>query len=166
MINTANEINDRPSAIRYPRGEAKEEVNFDDDEILQIGKGKIVKEGKKIAIIAYGTIIENVFKADEQENLNLTISDARFAKPIDKDLVKKLATTHEILITIEEGTIGGFGSVVSQFLQDSNLIDQKNFKFRSMFMRDKFIEHNKIDVMQEEAGIGVKSIVDLIKSFK
>jgi 1-deoxy-D-xylulose-5-phosphate synthase len=167
MINTANEINDHPSAIRYPRGEADTAVDFNDNEILKIGKGRIIQQGQKIAIIAYGTILRNVFMAanaiKKDHNIDITIADARFAKPLDKDLIETLAKNHELLITIEEGAIGGFGSVVTQFLLESGLIDRDNFKFRAMFMKDEFIEQNKVEVMQEEAGIGVGSLVELMK---
>ncbi len=168
MMNTANQINDRPSAIRYPRGDADTEINFDDNEILEIGKGKVVQNGTKIAIIAYGTIINNAILAakqiEEKYGLKITIADARFAKPFDEALVRDLAKNHEFLISIEEGTIGGFGSVLAQFLLNSGLMDQKSFKFRSLFMKDEFIEQNKVEVMQEEAGVGVVSVIDLIES--
>lgn len=166
MVNTANAINDRPSAFRFPRGDADSEINFLDDEILEIGKGKIIQEGEKIAILSYGAMLSNSKAAakilEEKLGFKITIADARFAKPFDEELVKNLAKNHEILITIEEGVIGGFGSVIAQFLLDNGLLDSKNFKFRSLFMKDEFIEQNKVEVMQEEAGIGVKSIVELV----
>ena len=168
MINAANEINDRPSAFRFPRGDAEFEINFDDDEILEIGKGRLIQEGSKVAIISYGAILKNAKAAakilEEKLNLKITIADARFAKPFDENLVENLAKNHEILITIEEGAIGGFGSLITQFLLNKGLLDRANFKFRSLFMADKFIEQNKIDVMQEEAGIGVESIINLVKT--
>ncbi len=170
MINTANSINDRPSAFRFPRGEATSEINFSDDEILEIGKGRLIQQGSKVAIISYGAILSNTIAAakifEESQGLKITIADARFAKPLDEKLITNLAKNHDLLISIEEGAIGGFGSAVTQFLLNSGLMDQKTFKFRSLVMADKFIEQNKIDEMQEEAGIGVESILKLIRSFE
>lgn len=170
MINTANSINDRPSAFRFPRGEATSEINFFDDEILEIGKGRLIQQGSKVAIISYGSILSNAIAAakifEESRGLKITIADARFAKPLDEKLITNLAKNHDLLISIEEGAIGGFGSAVTQFLLNSGLMDQKTFKFRSLVMSDKFIEQNKIDEMQEEAGIGVESILKLVRSFE
>jgi 1-deoxy-D-xylulose-5-phosphate synthase len=167
MVNTANSINDRPSAFRYPRGEASEMINFNDDEILEIGKARIIQEGAQVAIISYGAILENVLAAakilETDETIKVTIIDARFAKPFDEELFSNIAKTHEVVITIEEGAIGGFGSAVAQFFLNSGLIDQPKFKFRSLFMADEFIEQNKIPTMRDEAGIGIKNIVELVK---
>lgn len=173
MLNTANEINENPCAIRYPRGEgAIPDIN--DDEILEIGKGKIVKQGQEIAILSYGTILEEVLKAakiiEDEFSLKITIADARFAKPFDEELVKNLASNHEIFITIEEGAVGGFGSIISQFLLENDFFDQKNrqkpLKFRSLFMKDEFIEQNSIEKMRQESGISSQNIIDLIKKLK
>ena len=170
MINTANSINDRPSAFRFPRGEATSEINLFDDEVLEIGKGRLIQQGSKVAIISYGSILSNAIAAakifEESQGLKITIADARFAKPLDEKLITNLAKNHDLLISIEEGVIGGFGSAVTQFLLNSGLMDQKTFKFRSLVMVDKFIEQNKIDEMQEEAGIGVESVLKLIRSFE
>jgi 1-deoxy-D-xylulose-5-phosphate synthase len=167
MINTANEINDRPSAFRFPRGEAKTEINFADEEVLEIGKGRIIQAGSKVAVLSYGTVLSNVKDAaqiiEEKLGLRITIADARFAKPFDEELVKNLIKNHELLITIEEGAIGGFGSAVSQFLLSLGLMDDKNFKFRSLFMADKFIEQNSQSAMQSESGIGSEAIINLVK---
>ncbi len=169
-INTANIIDDRPSAFRFPRGEANQEIDFDDAEVLEIGKGQIVQEGQKVAILACGTILENVLEAakilEEKSGLKITIADARFAKPFDEELVKDLAKNHQALITIEEGAIGGFGSVISQFLLENGFLDQTNFKFRSLFMKDEFIDHNSQKEMQKEAGIGADSIVELVQKLQ
>lgn len=167
MINTANSINDRPSAFRFPRGDAEFEVNFSDDEVLEIGKGRVVKSGDKVAIISYGSSLKNAFLASkilEEKGLNITIADARFAKPLDEKLISDLAKNHQIMITVEEGAVGGFGSAVTQFLLNSGLLDQKSFKFRSLAMEDKFIEQNKVEVMQEQSGIGAKSISNVVLS--
>lgn len=168
MINTANVIDDCPSAFRFPRGEALEEINFADDEVLEIGKAKVVQTGSKVAIIAYGSILSNAIKAAEilqkENNLNPTIIDARFAKPFDEKLFSEIAKTHELVVTIEEGAIGGFGSAVAQFFLNSGFLDQPNFKFRSLVMADKFIEQNKVDAMQDESGIGVMNLVTTIRN--
>ena len=167
MVNTANSINDRPSAFRFPRGEANAEIDFSDDEILEIGKGRVIQKGSKVAIISYGAILNNALAAaktlEESHDLKITVADARFAKPIDEELISDLAKNHDFLISIEEGAVGGFGSVVTQFLLNSGLMDQKNFKFRSLFMEDEFIEQNKIDVMQEQAGLGTSSILKTLE---
>jgi 1-deoxy-D-xylulose-5-phosphate synthase len=165
-INTANEINDRPSAFRFPRGDANAEINFSDNEILEIGKGRVIQRGSKVAVISCGTILNNVLEVakilEEKSGLKITIADARFAKPFDENLVRDLAKNHEVLISIEEGALGGFGSALSQFLLSEGLLDAKNFKFRALFMKDEFIEQNSQSKMQEEAGLGVVSLVSLI----
>ena len=167
MLNTVNKIDDCPSAIRFPRGESNQEIDFDDQEILEIGKGKIIENGESVAILAYGTILQNALKASEilrkEFNLKITIAEARFAKPFDRELVIDLVNNHQLLITLEEGTIGGFGSVIAKFLHDSGVLDNSKCKFRQMVMADQFIEQNKIEIMQDQAGIGVEAIVNLIK---
>jgi 1-deoxy-D-xylulose-5-phosphate synthase len=167
MINTAMAINDTPSAIRYPRGEASTTINFEDHEILTIGQAKVVLSGQKIAIISYGTILEEVLKAaniiKEKYNLLITVIDARFAKPFDEKLVEETVKNHQLLISIEEGVIGGFGSVLAQFLLNKGYMQKADFKFRSIFMADKFIEQNSINYMREESEIGAKNIINLIK---
>lgn len=166
MINTASIINDRPSAIRYPRGEANGEIDFNDQEILTIGKARVINNGSKAAILAYGAILENVIAAakiiKEKYQFEITVVDARFAKPFDQDLVEDLAKNHQLLITIEEGAIGGFGSVIAQFLLNKAYMERPGFKFRALFMADKFIEQNSIVKMRQEAGIGVENIVEMV----
>jgi 1-deoxy-D-xylulose-5-phosphate synthase len=166
MVNTANAINHCPSAFRFPRGEATAEINFDDDEILEIGKARVVQSGAKVAVISYGAILSNALKAAEilqnENDLKITVIDARFAKPFDEKLFTQIAQTHELIITIEEGALGGFGAAVAQFLLTNGLLDGK-CKFRSLAMADKFIEQNKIEAMQNEAGIGVAAILELVK---
>ena len=167
MVNTANSINDRPSALRYPRGNADSDIDFNDDEVLEIGKSRMVQEGEKIAVIAYGTILSNALKAAEilekEDGLKMTVIDARFAKPFDEDMLTRLAKTHQLLVTIEEGAIGGFGSAVSQFLLNAGLLDG-NCKFRSLVMADEFVDQNKQEVMQELAGIGVDDILRVARA--
>lgn len=166
MVNTANEINDRPSAFRFPRGEATLEIDFDDNEVLEIGKARIIQEGKKVVIVSYGTMLGVVREAcdvlKKENNIDATIVDARFAKPFDKNLFKKLAEENEIFITIEEGAVGGFGSVVGKFLQDNALLD-KQCKFRTMCMSDEFIEQNNVDIMRNKSGIGVDNVIKLVQ---
>ncbi len=168
MTNTANAINDRPSAFRFPRGEAISEINFSDDEILEIGKARIIQQGARVAVISYGAILINAIAAAEilqkEDDLKITIIDARFAKPFDEKLFSQLAKTHEVLLTIEEGAIGGFGSAVAQFLLSNDLLDG-NLKFRSLFMADKFIEQNKVENMRDEAEIGAQNIVKTVRNF-
>ncbi len=170
MVNTANSINNRPSAFRFPRAEAESEINFTDNEILQIGKGRIINAGSCVAILSYGSMLTQSLAAaaqiKQQFGFEPTIADARFAKPFDESLVTNLAKNHEILITIEEGAIGGFGSAIANFLINSSLIERENFKFRSLFMSDNFIEQNTIPKMQEEAGVSANAIVELVKKLK
>ena len=160
MINTTVEINDRPSAFRYPRGTGVGVELPSIDEKIAIGKGRIISKGSKIAIINFGARLQECLIA--KENLNKkgfdpTIVDARFAKPLDENLMWQTAIDHEYIITIEEGTIGGFGSHVSHFLSEKNLLDSK-LKFRSMILPDRFIDHDKTDLMYKNAGLDAKSI--------
>jgi len=167
MLNTVNNINEQPSAIRFPRQDSDLAIDFADKEILEIGKGRIIQQGEKIAILSYGTILDNVLSASkiihQQFNLTITIADARFAKPFDIDLITKLIQTHSKLIIIEEGAIGGFASAVSQFLINHNLLNINNCQLKLMNCSDKFIEQNSIANMQREAGIGIESIVEAVK---
>ncbi len=160
MINTSIDINDRPSAFRYPRGTGLGVELPSIDEKLEIGKGRIIKEGKKIAIINFGARLNECLIAHNnllKKGINLTIMDARFAKPLDENLIWQIATDHEVIIAIEEGSIGGFSSHLSQFLFEKNLLDN-NLKFRSMFLPDKFIDQNKPDLMYKNAGLDAESI--------
>jgi 1-deoxy-D-xylulose-5-phosphate synthase len=167
MINTANQINDRPSAFRFPRAEANSSIDFDDNEILEIAKSKLIQEGDKIAIISVGSMLETAKKIAEKFladcQLKITIVDARFVKPFDEKLITDLVNNHQILATIEEGAVGGFGSVVANFLHQNNLLDNNNCKFRSFFMADKFIEQNSIENMRIEGGLGVENIFEKLK---
>ena len=160
MINTAVEINNKPCAFRYPRGEGTGVALPEITEKLEIGKGRVIKEGKKIALLNFGARLKECLIASEnlaKQGLNISIADARFAKPLDENLIWQLATNHEVLITIEEGSIGGFGSHVNNYLNDKGLLDGK-LKFRTMILPDKFIEQNKPDEMYKEAGLDAKSI--------
>ena len=164
MVNTSVDINDRPSAFRYPRGNG---IGIDLPSItekLEIGKGRVITEGKKVAILNFGARLNECLIAKEnlsKKGIKLTIVDARFAKPLDQNLIWQLATDHEILISIEEGSVGGFGSHVGQFLSDKNLLDN-NLKYRSMILPDRFIDHDKPDLMYKYAGLDADSIENKI----
>jgi 1-deoxy-D-xylulose-5-phosphate synthase len=161
MVATAVEYNDGPIAFRYPRGEA---IGIDiplKPEILEIGKGRILREGSQIALLSYGTRLEEALgAAKELEALGLstTVADARFAKPLDKKLILQLADEHEVLITIEEGSIGGFGSFVLHELAKEGRLDE-GLKIRSMHLPDEFIDHDTPDKMYEKAELDSKAIV-------
>ncbi len=160
MINTSVEINDKPCAFRYPRGNGTGVQLPDISEKIQIGKAKVVREGKKIAILNFGARLNECLIAEEnlrKKGVNVSIVDARFAKPLDENLIWQLATNHEVIITIEEGSIGGFGAHVSNFLNDKNLLDS-NLKFRSMILPDKFIDQDKPENMYKSAGLDALSI--------
>ncbi len=164
MINTSVDINNSPSALRYPRGNGVGIELPGIDEKIEIGKGRIILEGKKVAIINFGARLNECLLANEiliKKGINITIVDARFAKPLDENLIWQVATDHEAIITIEEGSIGGFGSHVSQFLSEKNLLDN-NLKFRSMILPDKFIDHNKPELMYKEAGLDAEAIVSKV----
>jgi 1-deoxy-D-xylulose-5-phosphate synthase len=170
MINTSVDINNKPCAFRYPRGIGLGLELPSIDEKIKIGKGKIVLEGKKLAIISFGARLNECLVAAEnlkKKGINITIVDARFAKPLDENLIWQIATDHEALITIEEGSIGGFGSHISNFLSEKNLLD-KGLKFRSMILPDKFIDQDKPELMYKIAGLDASSIeekvLDLLNS--
>ncbi len=165
MINTSVNINDRPSAFRYPRGNGVGIELPSIKEILEIGKGRVIKEGKKVALINFGTRLEECKKASEKllkKGIDCTIIDARFAKPLDEKLIMEVASNHEVLITIEEGSIGGFGSHVMQFLSDRGVFD-KGLKFRSMILPDIFIDQDTPEKMYETAGLDSLSISNKIE---
>ena len=165
MINTSVHINDRPSAFRYPRGNGIGIEMPTISETLEIGKGRVIKEGKKAAILNFGTRLEECKKASEllsKKGIDITIIDARFAKPLDEKLIMETATNHEVLISIEEGSIGGFGSHVMQFLSNKGIFD-KGLKFRSMILPDLFIDQDTPEKMYEKAGLDSFSIASKIE---
>ena len=170
MINTSVEINDKPSAFRYPRGTGVGSILPSINEKLEIGKSNIIQEGKKMAILNFGARLGETLKASEnlkKKGVNITIVDARFAKPLDENLIWQLATTHEAIMTIEEGSIGGFGSHVVDFLTKKGLMDS-NLKFRSMTLPDFFIDQDTPDNMYSFANLDAISIeekvLDLLNS--
>ena len=165
MINTSVEINDRPSAFRYPRGNGIGVQLPPINEVLEIGKARIIKEGKKIALLNFGARLEECKKASEKlflKGIECTLVDARFAKPLDEKLIMELATNHEVLITIEEGSIGGFGSHVMQLLSDRGVFDT-GLKFRSMILPDIFIDQDTPEKMYKVAGLDDLSILNKVE---
>ncbi len=160
MVATAASINDRPSAFRYPRGEGVGIELPEKGEVLEIGKGRIIQDGKRVAILSFGTRLSEVQKAAEAlsaKGITPTIADARFAKPLDREMILQLAANHEALITIEEGAIGGFGSHVAQLLSDEGVFDQ-GLKFRSMTLPDSFIQQDSPKAMYDTAHLNAADI--------
>ena len=161
VVATAVAINDRPSAFRYPRGEGTGVALPTAGEILSIGKGRVVREGKNIAILSLGTRLADALKAADElaaRGFPTTVADARFAKPIDTALVEQLAKHHEVLITIEEASIGGFSAQVMQHLAWKGLLDS-GLKIRPMVMPDAFIDHDSQPKQWAEAGLSARDIV-------
>jgi 1-deoxy-D-xylulose-5-phosphate synthase len=160
MVATAAAIDDRPSAFRFPRGEGVGVEMPERGTPLEIGRGRIVAEGGRVAILSFGTRLAEVLKARESlaaRGLAPTVADARFAKPLDRDLILQLAREHEALITVEEGAIGGFGSHVAQLLADEGIFD-RGFKFRSMVLPDTFIDQASPEDMYATAGMNAPQI--------
>jgi 1-deoxy-D-xylulose-5-phosphate synthase len=161
MVATQAALDDCPSALRYPRGEGVGVTMPEEGKPLEIGKGRILKEGHKIALLSYGTRLSECLKAAEElaaYGLSTTVADARFAKPLDTDLVLRLARHHEVLVTIEEGSIGGFGSYVMQTLAEASVLD-RGLKVRSMVLPDSFIDQDSPNAMYAKAGLDAKGIV-------
>ena len=161
MVATAAEIDDRPSALRYPRGEATGIEMPARGTPLEIGKGRVLREGTKVAILSYGTRLGAALAAADElaaRGLSTTVADARFAKPLDEDLVRRLAAEHEVLITVEEGAIGGFAAFVLQFLALAGLLDG-GLKIRPLTLPDVFIDHEKPERQIEIAGLDARHIV-------
>lgn len=160
MVRTAVEIDDRPSAFRYPRGNGVGVELPSVGMALEIGKGRVLREGTSIALLSYGTRLQETMKAAEMlaaQGLSCTVADARFAKPLDEDLVNRLAKEHEVLITIEEGAAGGFGAFVLQHLASVGALDG-GLKIRTMHLPDIFQDQDKPEVMYAEAGLDARSI--------
>jgi 1-deoxy-D-xylulose-5-phosphate synthase len=161
MVATAAVIDDRPSAVRYPRGEG---VGIDlpaRGAPLAIGKGRIVRQGGKIALLSFGARLQECLKAADElaaKGLSTTVADARFAKPLDTDLVDRLAREHEVLITVEEGAIGGFATQVMQHLATAGAFDH-GVRFRPMVLPDRFIDHAAPGRQYEWAGLDATHIV-------
>jgi 1-deoxy-D-xylulose-5-phosphate synthase len=161
MVATQVAINDRPSALRYPRGEGLGVPMPAEGKALEIGKGRILREGHKVALLSYGARLGECLKAaDELAALGLstTLADARFAKPLDTDLLLRLAREHEVLVTIEEGAVGGFGSYVLQALSDNGVLDS-GCKVRTMVLPDLFLDQDTPNAMYAKAGLDARGIV-------
>jgi 1-deoxy-D-xylulose-5-phosphate synthase len=161
MVATAAAIDDRPSAFRYPRGEGLGVPLPDEGKPLDIGKGRILREGHKVALFSFGARLGECLKAaDELAALGLstTVADARFAKPLDTDLLLRLAREHEVLVTIEEGAIGGFGGHVLQTLAEHGVLD-RGLQVRCMVLPDLFLDQDTPTAMYANAGLDAKGIV-------
>ncbi len=166
MVHTAAKIDDRPSAFRYPRGEGAGVPLPEHPKMLEIGKGRIIREGTTIAILSLGGRLQEALGAADElqaRGLSTTVADARFAKPLDEDLIRLLAREHEVLITIEEGSIGGFGAHVMQFLAMAGFMDA-GLKIRPMLLPDRFVAHGTPAGMYEDAGLTAGHIVDMALS--
>ena len=166
MVHTAAKIDDCPSAFRYPRGEGVGVPLPETPKMLEIGKGRIVREGTAIAILSLGGRLQEALSAADElqtRGLSTTVADARFAKPLDEDLIRRLAREHEVLITIEEGSIGGFGAHVMQFLAMAGFMDA-GLKIRPMLLPDRFVAHGTPAGMYENAGLTAHHIVDMALS--
>jgi len=164
MVHTMALHDSGPSAVRYPRGEGRGVALPEIPQQLEIGKGRIVREGRQVAILSLGTRLEEAEKAAAQLDamgLSTTIADLRFAKPLDGDLIRKLLTTHEVAVTIEEASIGGLGAHVLTLASDEGLIDA-GLKLRTMRLPDRFQEHDKPDKQYDEAGLNAPHIVDTV----
>jgi len=163
-VATSMEINDQPSAFRYPRGEGIGIKLKEKPIIWNIGKANVIKEGSKVCILALGTTVQNSLEASEllgSYGLSTTVVDSRFVKPLDENLFKILAKNHEILVTVEDGSIGGFSAQVMSFLAKQGLLDN-GLKFRPIFFPDKFVNHGKPEEQNIECGIDSNSIVNTV----
>jgi len=161
MVATAAAIDDRPSAFRFPRGEGIGVALPERGTVLELGRGRVMREGTKVALLSFGARLGECLKAADElaaRGLSTTVADARFCKPLDEALVRRLAAEHEVLITIEEGAIGGFAAHVLQFLALSGMLDA-GLKIRPMTLPDKFIDHDNPTVQYDEAGLDAKHIV-------
>ncbi|ESR24748.1 1-deoxy-D-xylulose-5-phosphate synthase [Lutibaculum baratangense] len=166
MVATAAAIDDRPSAFRYPRGEGVGVELPERGTPLQIGKGRIVREGSKVAILSLGARLQECLKAADElaaYGLSTTVADARFAKPIDTDLIRRLAHNHEVLVTIEEGSVGGFGAHVLEFLAADGALDE-GLKVRTMTLPDTFLDQDAPKAMYKTAGLDADGIVSRVMS--
>jgi 1-deoxy-D-xylulose-5-phosphate synthase len=164
MVATAAAIDDRPSAVRYPRGEGIGIPLPAEGIPLEIGKGRILREGHKVALLSFGGRLAECLKAADELaafGLSATVADARFAKPLDLDLVLRLAREHEVLITIEEGSVGGFGAFVLHELAEAGTLD-RGLKVRTMVLPDIFQDQDSPAAMYAKAGLDAKAIVSKV----
>ena len=164
MVHTMALHDSGPSAVRYPRGEGRGVALPSVPERLEIGKGRVVREGKTVAILSLGTRLEEAEKAAETLDamgLSTSVVDLRFAKPLDAELIRRMLATHEVAVTIEEAAIGGVGAHVLTFASDEGLIDA-GLKLRTMRLPDRFQEHDKPERQYAEAGLDAPAIVDTV----
>ncbi len=162
MIATAAAIEDRPSALRYPRGDGTGVERPDVGIPLEIGRGRIITQGSTVALLSLGARLTECLKAAEMlaaQGISTTVADARFAKPLDTSLIRRLAREHELLMTIEEGAVGGFGAHVMQFLAEDGALERTGFKARSMVLPDVFLDHDSPPAMYAKAGLDANGIV-------
>jgi 1-deoxy-D-xylulose-5-phosphate synthase len=160
MVATAAAIDDRPSALRYPRGEGVGVEMPEQGTPLEIGRGRILREGSTVALLSLGTRLAECLKAADMlaaHGLSTTVADARFAKPLDCELILRLAREHEVLVTTEEAAIGGFGSHVLQLLAEQGVLD-RGLKVRTMVLPDLFIDQDKPERMYAQAGLDAAGI--------
>jgi 1-deoxy-D-xylulose-5-phosphate synthase len=164
MTHTAACHDSGPIAVRYPRGNGTGIALPEEAQRLEIGKGRIVRQGKTVAILSLGTRLEEALKAAdalEAKGLSTTVADLRFAKPLDVDLIRRLLTSHEVAVTIEEGSIGGLGAHVLTMASDEGLIDA-GLKLRTLRLPDTFQDHDKPELQYAEAGLDAAAIVDSV----
>ena len=165
MVATAAGVDDCPCAVRYPRGDGVGVVMPEVGIPLEIGKGRIIAQGNTVALLSLGTRLAECTKAAETlaaHGISTTVADARFAKPLDRELILRLAREHELLITIEEGAIGGFAAQVMQLLSDTGALERLGFKIRSMTLPDIFIDHDSPPAMYAKAGLDATGIVNKV----
>jgi len=161
MVATQVQIDDRPSALRYPRGEGVGVEMPEQGVPLEIGRGRIIREGNSVALLSFGARLQECLLAADQlsrHGLSTTVADARFAKPLDEDLIRRLAREHEVVVTIEEASIGGFGSHVLHFMATDGLLDQ-GLKIRSLVLPDEFVDQGKPEQMYADHGLDAHGIV-------
>jgi len=166
MVHTMALHDSGPIAVRYPRGNGTGVALPETPQRLEIGKGRIVREGHKVALLSLGTRLAEALKAADAldaRGLSTTVADLRFAKPLDTDLIRRLVQNHEVLITVEEGSVGGFGSFVLQYLAGEGLLD-RGLKVRPMVLPDVFIDHDKPEKMYDAAGLNARHIVATVLS--
>ena len=164
MVHTMALHDSGPIAVRYPRGEGTGVELPEQPQALEIGKGRIVRDGKKVAILSLGTRLVEAEKAADQldaKGLSTTVADLRFAKPLDAELIRKLMTTHEVVVTVEEASIGGLGAHVLTLASDEGLLDA-GLKIRTMRLPDRFQEHDKPEKQYDEAGLNAPHIVETV----
>jgi 1-deoxy-D-xylulose-5-phosphate synthase len=164
MVHTMALHDSGPSAVRYPRGEGRGLALPERPERLEIGKGRVVREGKKVAILSLGTRLAEAEKAADQLDamgLSTTVADLRFAKPLDSELIRRLLATHEVAVTVEEAAIGGLGAHVLTLASDEGLTDA-GLKIRTMRLPDRFQDHDKPEKQYDEAGLNAPHIVETV----